>query len=366
MAGQSAQEKTEPATEHKLREARKKGDVAQSKDLTTAVVLAGSFGVVAAQFGEIGGRFVDYTRGVYGGVGGPLSGPVLVETLRDVFANAVLDTLPMMIAIVVLGLAVSFVQVGPLLSFESLAPKLEKLNPLEGLKKTFFSLPSYIEFLKSTLKVLVAGLLCWQVVQQNMGDLLSLWRMPLADGALLVGGVMVDMAIYIIVVFLAIAVGDVFFQRWHYANRQKMSKQEIKEEFKTQEGSPEHKSERKRMHQEVASQATVHLVRNSDALITNPTHYACALRYDPDEEDAPRLLAKGQGALARRMREAAEEAGVPILRDPTLARALHELEAETMIPPELYEAVAEVLRWAQATADAEGGKQPSWVGKETD
>jgi flagellar biosynthesis protein FlhB len=268
--------------------------------------------------------------------------------------------IPLLGVLLALAVVVPYFQVGPLLAFGPLMPKFSKLNPVSGIKKAMFSMQAYIELLKAAVKVIVVAVIFWIGVKAEMRNVLMLsTQAPSVAGqeTMAIAGKALTRTIMF---FIAIGALDFLYQRWNYHKGLRMSKEEIKQEYKEQEGDPHHKSHRKQLHEELASESMVQHARKADAMVTNPTHLACALRYDPDSEDAPRLLAKGKGYLADRLREIAKEEDIPIVRDVSLAHALFALETDAQIPEELFDAAAEVLKWVETVLKAEGAV-PRWL-----
>jgi flagellar biosynthetic protein FlhB len=258
------------------------------------------------------------------------------------------------------ALVIPFAQVGPLLSFQTLQPKLSKFNPANGFKRMFFSIQAYVELLKSALKVIVVGIIVYQTIKGELPTILRLAGQDpefIARQVLRIGGKALTRAALF---YLGVAVLDFFYQRWQYGKNLMMTREQVKQEYKEQEGNPEAKSHRKQLHQEILTQSMLHKVRKASVVVTNPDHIACALRYDPNEEDAPRLLGKGMGYLAEKIKEIAREEDIPILRDVTLAHALHKLEEDDQVPEELFDAVAEVLKWVEIVMKAQG-ETPPWL-----
>lgn len=361
MAGGSASDKTEEPTAHKLREARKKGEIALSRDFSSALGMAVIGSVLAYQLPTLGRRFQDLAVTTFGriGTGGHTNSEllsVLVVGCGQVF-GAIVGVLAVAFIIGVVG---PLIQIGPLFTGEPMKPKLEKLNPIAGVKRLFFSLPPYIELLKSILKVLIAGLLCWQVVVDEFREVGLSGRQPPLGIALLTGRILGACFFRVTLFFVAIAVMDLVYQRWQYRKNQRMSKKEIKDEYKQLEGDPQHKAARQRLHEEIATGSMLESVRDADVVVTNPDHIATALRFDPEKEEAPRLLGKGAGHLAERIKEIAREEGIPVIRNVSLARALRELELDSVIPEDLYQAAQEILRWVETVAQSKG-QTPRWT-----
>jgi len=360
MSGASSQEKTEEATPHKLQKAREKGEVAKSQDMASAMLLLAAFGLLTFQAGAMGEAFQRVlTTCFQRAQRDPITPKVMLETLGEVSTDAMAAIIPLMIVLALMGLAVMFVQVGALLAFETLKPKLEKLNPISGLKRLFFSLPTYVELIKSIVKLLVIGAISWIVIQTELEVILQLGKAPPVIILAQTVRIISRCVFYMILFFIGMSVLDLFYQQWQYKKNQRMTKEEVKKEHKQMEGDPEHKQKRKELHEEINQGMMLSDAREADVMVTNPDHIACALRYDPDKDGAPRLLAKGTGHLAEKLKQIAKEEGIPILRDPSVARALHELEINTEVPKELYDAMVGVLKWVEMTA-AQRGALPRW------
>ena len=360
MADPGSQEKTEEATPQKLRKAREKGEVPKSQDLNTALMLTVALAALGLQLQTLGRGLADMTRGSFETALEPgLTNERIISGMGAAMDSGARMLLPFLIILAAFSFVFPFLQVGPLLALEGLKPKLDRLNPIAGMKRLFFELSAYIEFLKAFLKVTIIGLLAWIILKSHLREVLSLASVGVGDAARVTIAVLVDLALWTALSVMALAVLDLFFQRWHFAKKQRMSKQEVKDEYKQSEGDPHYKSQRKQMHQEILEHSVVESVRQSDVVVVNPTHIACALRYDPDEDDAPRLLSKGRGVLAERIKEVAKEEGIPIVRDRSLARALVELELDDLVPEALYEAVVEVLHWVEEVAISEG-REVKW------
>ncbi len=336
-------EKTEDPTPKRLRDARKRGEIPKSRDLTSAVVLL----VAAATFSATGAEASDQLLQM---MRGGLTNLALErhELMPRLFAMLTVGTgvlLPVVLAALVTGTSVAFLQVGGLLTLEPVSPKLSRIDPIEGTKR-LFSQRQLIEFLKTLLKLIIIGYVAVRTLRESSAAIgLSAGRS--ADAMLPLIGSMAAPLIYRVAgAFLAIAAVDVLYQRWRFRQDQRMSKDEVKREHKEAEGDPHAKGERKRMHQEIIEHNTLEGVRSADVLVVNPTHIAVALRYDEEEHDAPEVVARGQEHLAKKMIAAAEEAGVPIMRDIPLARSLFALELGESIPEPLFDAVAAVLHAA--------------------
>lgn len=347
-------EKSEEPTGKKLRDARKKGQTAQSKDITSTASLAAMFVYFFVAWHSIQQQLVDligspalfYNQPFGSAVSGVLGlcGQVLVAVC-----------LPVVIIPVVVGVAANFLQVGPLLAFEQVKPDPSKLNPIEKLKQ-MFSMKNLVELGKSLLKVTVLTWVIWHVLSNSMEAFV---RAPLLgmEGVMSVfKTVMVAMAQWVIAGYFVLAAVDWWFQRRQFRKQLMMSKDEVKREYKESEGDPHVKGQRKQLHKEMVMGDAPAKAKKATVLVTNPTHKAIALYYEPGETKLPVILAKGEGFVAQRMIEAAEEAGVPIMRNIPLARALFaEGKTDDYIPAEFIEPVAEVLRWVAQLKLERGG-----------
>lgn len=354
-------EKTEQATPQALRKARERGEVAKSTELSAAALLLTAFGVITWQLESIGAGFGSMAERTFkAATETEPNTAVMLNAFADAIQQAVGLVLPLIVALVAVAMLVPFLQVGAIITFEPLKPSLKKLNPISGLKKMFFSLSTYVELLKGIAKLTVIFLIVWNIIQQEIATILMLGMLPLeavvAQSVRIIG----RCVMYIIMFFAAIAVLDLFYQRWQYAKNMRMSKEQVKQEYKQQEGDPTNKSARKRLHQEILRDAMVLSTAKADVVVTNPTHIACALRYDPDEEASPRLVAKGNGYIAEQIKQVAKDNDIPIVRDVGLARALQELELDTEVPEELYDGVAEILKWVEMVAMSQG-ETPKWL-----
>ena len=340
-------EKTEPATPKRREDARRKGNVAQSRELPSVAVLAtallggGSF---------LGLRLVDAVAGPARAAWGGAALPP--ESLADFhavwlrhLAAVAGGALPVMALLAASALLVQLAQVGPLLSVEALQPKAERLDPIQGFKR-LVNLDRLVELAKAAVKIAVVGGLAWWLVSAEVHSLLGLSATSLG-GSLGVAGTLARRVALVVLGALAVmAAFDFVYQRWRWEQRLKMSKQEVRDELKQREGNPQIRSRFRSRQLELTRQRMIASVAEADVVVTNPTRYAVALRYARGEMSAPRVLAKGRGHVARRIREQAEEAGVPVVENPPLARALHRTaEVGRDIPEALFQAVAEVLAY---------------------
>lgn len=339
-------EKTEQPTPKKLRDARNKGQVSSSKDLVSGVLMISLFAFlwVTADFYYRQFKELILLPTLFIGPGFDFSYS-LEQVLNGVFVLLIKMTAPPLLLVIVVAVAAHVFQFGLLLAFESLKPDLKKLNPLEGVKK-IFSLKNLIELLKSLLKIAFLSILLYYVIRNHLADLLKIPQCGLRCVSLVLGALMRDLVINAAFAFIIIASADFAFQRFQFIKQLKMSKEEVKQEYKEMEGDPHIKSKRRHLHQEMLAQNMVTSVKQSTVVITNPTRIAIALEYREGETPLPIVRAKGENLLAKRIIEIAQQEGIPIMENVPLARALREQAAlDQYVPSDLIDAVAEVLRW---------------------
>ncbi|MFA4873962.1 MAG: EscU/YscU/HrcU family type III secretion system export apparatus switch protein [bacterium] len=343
MAESSSQEKTEEATPKRLRDAHKKGQVARSRDLNTIVILIGAFAIIAFMRGYMGDQMRSLMQGSFDLVSRrELTTEALLLDIQRNFMTYVKIGAPFLLAISIIAFAVSFFQTGPVFSADPVKPQPKRLNAVENFKN-MFKMTAFIELLKNIAKISLIFLLAYLVIADSLREVvLTVAATP--DQSTGVAIMMVtSFLMKVFVVFIAIALIDFAVQRWNYKKQLRMSKDEVKREYKQDEGDPLIKSMRRHLHQELAMGDVKQAVKSSDAVITNPTELAVAVKYDEKEMLAPQVLAKGQRLFAEQIREFAKEAGVPIVQNPPLAWTLIEIDIGEEIPEELYAAVAEIL-----------------------
>lgn len=344
MSQGSSGEKTEQPTDKKMRDARKKGQVAKSTDVSSTWLLIVAF----SYLGIMREFYIDHLSAMISLPSQYYNMPfksALKEVLGGCAYEFMILTIPILLLIAVNAIFINMVQIGPLLSFETLKPDLNKLNPVQGAKK-IFAKKNLIEFLKSILKVTFLGYLIYRVIKSIIDPLLKIPYAGLGAIIDLMVPIMKTFAINVCVAYTIIAVADLFFQRSQHVKELMMTKDEVKREFKEMEGDPLIKGERKQLHQELAMSDTVQSTKSASALITNPTHYAVAIFYNEDAVKLPVVTAKGKDHIAKMMIKVAQENNIPIMRDVNLARALYDVEAYNYVPSDLIGPVAKVLKWA--------------------
>jgi flagellar biosynthesis protein FlhB len=253
-------------------------------------------------------------------------------------------TVPVAGGAAVIGGLVEFLQIGALFTTDPLIPKLEKLNPIDGLKN-MFGKKQIVELLKSMFKIGVTGYVVYGVVRDAMGMVVSTIRGDTALTMLVMGELVYRVSLRVTLLLLLFAIFDIWWQRHSYMKDLMMSKDEVKREYKESEGDPHHKAKRKELHMEILEGAQMEAVKKSDVVVTNPDHMAVALLYDNENDGAPRVIAKGMGVRAEAIKALAKDNDVAILRNVPLAHALHRVDVGQEIPEELYDAVAEVLNF---------------------
>ncbi len=340
-----AEEKTEPATPRKRRKEREEGRVAKSQDLGAATVIVAGLLMMVLFGGWIFGHISTLTEDLITFMGDEALWQdgwfdAIAHRCVDAFALAIV---PVSLACFVMALAVSVAQVGFTMTSKPLIPKMDRFNPVSGLKKVI-SLRSLVELVKGLLKALVLALMLYAALRGDLRDLVQAIHYPLYPATSLLLWRLWFLSLKMTLLLLVIAVFDWSYQKWEFEKNIRMSKQEIKEEYKQMEGDPLIRQKIRQKQREMARRRMMADVPKSDVVITNPTTLAIALQYDRGKMSAPVVLAKGKGFVARRIKEIAREHGVPLVENKPLAWALFEgVEVGDSIPENLYRGVAEVL-----------------------
>ncbi|NVM23036.1 MAG: flagellar biosynthesis protein FlhB [Desulfobacterales bacterium] len=346
MPGGDFQDKTEKATPRKRREAREKGQVAKSREVASVAVLLAGLSALYL----FGSYIYSHIRSLMQESFSMLSSPTLGITdflaLNHYMVHRFIAiVIPVMIVVFVIAILSNFMQVGVILSWEPIMPKFSKVSPVKGMSR-LFSKQSLMELFKSLAKLAVVGATAYWTVKGEMDDLLILGDMGVPAIALYILKVIFKMFILVSIVLIFLAALDYAFQKWQFEQQLKMTKQEVKEEFKRTEGDPLVKSRIRRLQQEVARRRMMQEVPKADVVVTNPVRLALALRYDSAAMTAPQVVAKGAGEVAKRIRELAEEHHIPIVEKKELAQNLYKLvELGAEVPSLFYQAVAEVLAY---------------------
>ena len=345
-------EKTEQPTAKKLRDARNKGQVAKSKDLTQTLQILAIFGYIVLAGGAITESIMELLVAPYAVLDMPFGAAANV-LLDELLTGAFRILMPFILIVLVFGIFGEMLQTGVLFAFQALKPSAKKLNVIAN-AKNIFSKKNIVEFLKSFFKVVFLSVLVFLLIRDSLGALVDIPLAGLPGVGLAVGDLLRLLIINVAIAYIVISFFDFGFQRYLHTKELKMSKEEVKQEYKEMEGDPHIKQKRKQLHHEMLAQGAVQQARKATVVVTNPTHLAIALYYDKDETPLPVVLAKGEGALAEAMIKAAREEGVPVLQNIPLAHALFdEAAVDQYIPSELIEPVAEVLRLVRKLASGE-------------
>lgn len=343
-------EKTEPATTKKLDDARKEGQVAKSKEIANAFMLLSLFLLVKFWIGHMGNDMLSLFGTFYNKIPETVifyDGMIPRTTINTVLLWIFLRILMILAPIFVIGVIVSFLsdycQVKWKPTSKPLQPKFNKMSPIKGFKK-IFSPQSLIELLKSVATIAVMSYVVYSTLKDKMGLIFLLYDMPLTQAIQLLGELVTTLGLKIASFYMIIAILDWAYQKWKFSEDMKMTKQEVKEEYKNAEGDPQVKNKIKGKMREISQRRMMQALPQADVVITNPTHFAVAIKYEPSMYDAPVVLAKGEDYLALKIKEKARECNIEIVENKPLARMLYaNVEVGGMVPPELYQAVAEVL-----------------------
>lgn len=344
MAGQdTSQEKTEEATPRRLRDARKKGQVAKSRDVNTIIILIAAFALLAVLIKYVSKliqssmvscfEFASKTN---------ILNEEMFQHASDSFFVYIKAIVPFVGLVSIIAVAVGFAQVGPIFSSEPMKFKLDRLDMIQNLKN-MFKMTTFVELIKNVAKVTLIFILAYTVLIDNMRVVVMTVMGTLPQSTAVAGHVITIFLIKVFVCFVIIAFADLFVQRWQYHKQLRMTKEEVKREYKEDEGDPLIKSMRKHLYQEMVMSDVKQAVKKSDVVVVNPTELAIAIRYDDKTMVAPQIMAKGQRLFADQIREYAREFNIPIMRNVPLAWALIELDIGDEVPENLYQAMAEML-----------------------
>lgn len=346
---QDGQEKTEEATPRRRQDARKKGTVAKSTELTNSIVLMGLLIAMPMVFSKLGSEMVLAVNRGFGAIPSDAGFNSIQNYVISVASPVAVAFLPFIAVALVLGLFVNFAQVGFVLSGEAMSPSFSKINPFAGLKR-LFSARSNVEGLKAILKSSLFVYLAYGVVVGRWSEVLNLSALPPLGAVSVIGSIIQTILLRIVIAWLALAAFDYWFQRKQVDKQLRMSKDEIRREFREMETSPELKAAMMQRRRRMGKRSMPKAVKEADVIITNPTHYAVAIRYDRDKMHAPQVVAKGADYMALRIRQVASDSRVPIVPNPPLARQLYKkCEIGDFVPRDMFQAVAEVLAYVYST-----------------
>ncbi|ASJ70496.1 type III secretion system export apparatus subunit SctU [Granulosicoccus antarcticus] len=347
---QNSGEKTEPATSKRLRDARKRGDIPKSKDMTGTLGLAFTMVLIIFAMDHSIEQLVDLTIEAIAHHDLPFE--TLAQSLtQKAVKTFLLISATILLPIALFGMLIEFLQTGPIFAFDKIQPKLSNLSPAAGIKK-MFSMDNFVELMKSLGKTAVLGTIAWFTIAAALQELIKL---PANDPMLIliaIKSMCIMLFGWTLGVFLAIMALDAAYQHYAYAKKMRMSISDIKKEHKDNEGDPMLKGQRRQLQQEWSQESANGAARSASVLVVNPTHIAIAIRYDKDEMPVPTITAMAQDENARAMRDAAHEAHVPVLRNQQLARQLlNDVEEGDVVPRELFDVVAEIILWARQTRE---------------
>ncbi|HVF56629.1 MAG TPA: EscU/YscU/HrcU family type III secretion system export apparatus switch protein [Pyrinomonadaceae bacterium] len=350
-------EKTEQPTEKRLRDARRKGQVAKSQDLASALLLIAAVSMLWLLSGYAGAWLSEAMREQLqhaASFEGELDQQTALAALFTGTKVLALVLAPLFGVLFVFAVLVNYFQIGSVFTFEPMKPNPGKLNPAEAFKNKFLKSKPYIELGKTIVKVIITVGVVWTVLWGARADVVELTSRPVSVAASFAVSLVFEIGLKVGLAFLLLGGADFFLQRYLHRKELRMTKHEVKEEYKETEGNPLYKSMRRQMHREILMQSVMAAVRQANVVVVNPTHVAVALSYERGSTGAPVVVAKGAELMAAQIRQIAKESDVPIMRDVPLARALYELEIDDEVPEELYEAVALVLRWVYQLAEERG------------
>ena len=342
-------EKTEEPTAKKLEDARKKGQVMRSTEVVTAATLLVFFLMLKVFVGFIGNRFISSFHKTLGSIGDYTSEPFNTNMARTIIRSSLWDIVVAAFPIMIAGFVVTIVsilfQVKWKVTTEPLKPKFDKFNPVSGMKR-LFSKDKIMDLLKSTAKVIILAYVVYSYLKDQWPLIFKMYSYTLPQAIAVIGDTVISVGIRISLFFAAIAVFDLFYQKWKFHQDMMMSKQEVKDEYKNSEGDPKIKSQQRQRMQQASQRRMMQDLPNADVVITNPTHLAVAIRYDKEAHEAPVVVAKGADYLAQKIKDVVRANAVEIVENKPLARMLyHNVEIGAEIPPELYQMVAEVLAY---------------------
>ena len=345
----SGAEKTEQPTDRRKKEARNKGTVTKSVDMISAAVLVT---ILMALPGIMSQGYVGFKHGFQSSLRAGALEPSLANVNRVTFAalGPMIPPLLMIMALAMtVGLVGNFAQVGFNLSGEAMKPNFNKINPANGLKR-LFGKPAVFDLFKSLVKLFLFSFMVYSSIRDHWSEIGMIWTLTPIGSLSVIGGIARTILIRVSIAWLALAVGDYIFQKKQTNNQLMMTKEEVRQEMKDAESSPEVKGHRMRMARKFSKMRMAQAVREADVIITNPTHFAVAIKYEANKNHAPVVVAKGIDHLALKIREVATEAKVPIVENRPLARALHkQCEVGDFVPRDLFQSVAEVLAYVYRT-----------------
>lgn len=348
-------EKTEKATPKKLRDAKKKGQVAKSQDLPSAFTFIVSIWVVLGMSEFLYHSLSEFTVGAFRAINHEHLTNVISQFWTNSFMVIFICSMPVLCIVALIGVVITFLTVGPVFAVEVFKFDPKKFDPIQNLKAKF-KMKTLVELIKSLLKIGVASYLIYNVMYNSLPVLIRTVSIPTAGALLIFNAFLMEVVIKVGLFFIIVAIIDFAYQKFDFAKEMKMEKFEVKQEYKNTEGDPIIKSKRRQIAQEIAySEGPMGGIKRAKAVVTNPTHIAVAVGYDKDMDAAPYIIAMGKDILAERIITVAQRHEIPIVRNIKLARKLFDDgEVHEFVPEDTYEALAEILRWISAlnTEDA--------------
>ncbi|MCK4304938.1 MAG: flagellar biosynthesis protein FlhB [Candidatus Eisenbacteria sp.] len=345
MADESFQERTQPATQRRRKQAREEGKVARSQEINSAFVLLSGLGLLALTGPFMLERLASIARKLLGGSSQIELGPgLLIGYFAGGIPHLLLILAPVALGIMGVGLLVNFAQVGFVPSWKSLAPKLDAISPTRGFSR-LFSKQSGVELIKSLFKIALIALIAWLTLRSEIPRLTAMFGGPPLPVYGYAATVALKLGLRVVLAILFIAIFDYAFQRWEYEKSIRMSHKELQEELRQTEGDPHVKARVRTAQRELVRHRMMDEIKTANVVVTNPTRLAVALRYNRATMRAPKVVAKGARLLADRIRELAAQHDVPIVEDPPLARMLFKVEIDAEVPVALFRAIAELLAY---------------------
>ncbi len=346
FASGGAEDKTEKATPKKKSDARKKGQVFQSREVSASLILIVTVVAVRIFGGTIYSQITHYLKKTFDDyltVKDAIDFNILANLFIDVLIVLAKTVLPLLLVAYLTALIVNYAQVGILFTMETLKIKGDRINPLSGFKR-IFSLRSVVELIKSIIKIIIVSWVAYSYLKSKTEQVLTLIDTDLMNVLIFITDAAFTVALRICMAMVILGFADYLYQRYDYEKNLKMTKQEVKEEYKQMEGNPEIKSKIKQKQRQMSLKRMMQDIPTADVVITNPTHFAVALKYDSEKAVAPFVVAKGQDYIALRIKQIATDNKVQIVENKPLARTLYStVDIGQAIPPELYQAVAEIL-----------------------
>lgn len=347
MNQQGSGEKTEKASAKKKKDARKKGEAHKSADLNSALMLFITFGILKVGYEGFSRSMTAFmSKGLSAGIAekaNRVTGATVVNDYKEILLTALPIILPLMLAVMLGGVAVNVLQTGPMFTPDKLKPDFKKINPFSGFKR-IFSANTLVELFKSIIKIVIVAWIVYQYIANNLKPFQSLMYVGVGRAFSQVMSACFSMGVMIGLALVGFAAVDVLYQWWKYEKDLMMTKQEVREEYKQLEGDPQVKAKVKQKQRRMSAMRMMRSIPDADVVVTNPDHYAVALRYQEDKDNAPKVIAKGQDYLAQRIKAKARAFDISIVENKPVARALYAYcNVGEEIPPELYQAIADIL-----------------------